>query len=70
MRQDEGSASDKPADAAGEVDLNPEAALERLDGWLDGFIALLPNIVLAIVVLVVFGLLSRVVAKQVRLRTR
>ena len=70
MRQDEGSASEKPADAAGEVDLNPEAALERLDGWLDGFIALLPNIVLAIVVLVVFGLLSRVVAKQVRLRTR
>ena len=60
MRQDEGA--DAPAEAGqdvtGEVDVSPEAALERIDSWIDGFISLLPNMAIAAIVLLVFWVLS------------
>lgn len=44
------------------VDLDPAVALEKLDSWLDGFMALLPNIAVALVVFAIFyglGLLAK-----------
>ena len=37
-----------------EVDANPGLIFDKLDGWLDGFFRLLPNIGVALVVAVVF----------------
>ncbi len=37
------------ADKQGQIDLNPAVALERIDAWLDGFIRILPNLVIAFV---------------------
>ena len=41
------------------IDADPEMIFNKLDAWLDGFIRLLPNIGIAIVVLVIFWLLAR-----------
>ncbi|WP_017931134.1 mechanosensitive ion channel family protein [Robiginitomaculum antarcticum] len=54
-----------PADKAGEIDVNPAMALERIDAWLDGFIRLIPNIIVAILVVVTFWLLSKLVKRLV-----
>lgn len=48
-----------PQDVPQEVDLNPALALERLDSWLDGFVRLLPNIGVAIIVIILFYFLAR-----------
>ena len=40
-----------------EVDANPGLIFDKLDGWLDGFFRLLPNIGVALVVAVVFWFL-------------
>ncbi len=40
------------------VDLDPAVALEKLDSWVDGFMALLPNIAVALVVFAIFYALS------------
>lgn len=57
--------ADLTADKTGEVDLNPSLALERIDSWLDGFVKLLPNIVVAIVVFFVFLLLAIFIKKAI-----
>ena len=41
-----------------EIDTNVGLIFDKLDGWLDGFFRLLPNIVVALIVLVVFWLLG------------
>ena len=41
------------ADQTGEIDLNPARALERIDSWLDGFVKLLPNLVVALIFAVI-----------------
>lgn len=43
----------------GEINLNPALALDRIDSWLDGAVRLLPNIVVAIIVFVVFYLIAK-----------
>ncbi len=57
-----------------EIDVNPGAALEKLDSWLDGGMRLLPNIVVAFILfLIVWGvarLLKSVVYKQFTRRDR
>ena len=72
MRQDEGSAAETPAEAGvdrtGEIDLSPSAAIERLDGWIDGLVSLLPNIVVALVVLAIFWFLGNVAKRQLQSR--
>lgn len=35
------------------IDLNPGAALERVDSWLDGAVSLFPNIVVAIIIMII-----------------
>jgi len=57
--------TDLAADKAGEIDLNPALAKEKIDSWLDGFIATLPNLTLAIVVFFVFLLIAVLVKKAV-----
>jgi len=53
-------------DANQTIDVDTGVAIERLDSWVDGTIRLLPNIGLAIIVLLIFWGLSRLVRKLVR----
>ena len=48
-------------DVAGEIDLAPGAIIEKIDSWVDGAVALLPNIAVALVLLFVFWVLARLV---------
>lgn len=45
-------------DVPQEIDFNPGMALEKLDTWLDGFVRLLPNMVIAIIVAIGFYFLA------------
>lgn len=47
-------------DAPAEIDLNPALAFEKVDSWLDGMVKLLPNIIVALVVLTLFYILASV----------
>ncbi len=54
--------SGQSEDAPREIDLDPGMAMERLDSWLDGAVRLLPNIIVALIILAIFmglGLLAR-----------
>ena len=62
------------ADTPQEIDLNPGVALEKLDSWLDGFIRILPNLILAIILFIIIyqvaKIVRRLVAKTFRGRGR
>lgn len=70
----ESTTPNNPADVQGQVDLNPQMAIERVDAWIDGAVRLAPNLAVAIVVfLVVFGLgvlVGRIVTSRARSRGR
>ena len=53
-----------------EIDADTDNALGKLDAWLDGFFRLLPNLVLALVVLALFVGLGHLVARLIRGRAR
>ena len=53
------------ADKTGEVDLNPALALEKLDSWLDGFVKLLPNLAIAIILFLIVFFLSGFIKKAI-----
>lgn len=55
-------------DVPEKIDLNPGAILEKIDSWLDGLVRLLPNLVVAMVVMVIFVILARLVARQLEKR--
>ncbi len=55
-------------DKTGEIDFNPSAIFERLDSWLDGLVRLLPNIVVAILLLVGFIFLGRFLSRFIHNR--
>ncbi len=61
-------------DVPGEIDADPTMALERVDAWLDGFIKSLPNMVVALIVLILFFvaamILRRVILKASKSRNR
>lgn len=57
--------TDIAADKTGEVDLNPSLALEKIDSWLDGFVAILPNLVVSIIVFLIFLIIATVAKKVV-----
>ena len=48
-----------------QADANIGSILGKLDGWLDGFFRLLPNIVVALIVAVLFWLLGLGIGKLV-----
>lgn len=52
-------------DTPGKVDLNPGTALERLDTWLDITVKSIPNIVMAIVVMLLFVGLALLVKRLI-----
>ena len=58
-------AQSKTVDVPQQIDLDFGMALERLDSWVDGLIRLLPNIVSAILVLIVFWGASLLVRRLV-----
>ncbi len=62
--QQDSTQNDQPQ----QIDLNPGAALERIDSWVDGFMRLLPNIVVGIIIMVLFYFLGRLVRQIVRNR--
>lgn len=53
------------ADKTGEVDLNPALAVEKIDSWLDGFVATLPNLVVSLIIFFIFYLLAALIKKIV-----
>lgn len=59
-----------PQDTPQEVDFNPGMIFEKLDSWLDGFVRLLPNIGVAIVVAVLFYFLARFVRNLIVKRSK
>lgn len=70
MFQDEQSVSQEQSvveDVPGEIDADPTMALERVDAWLDGLIKSLPNLVVAIIVIVLF-LIAAIVVRRVILK--
>ncbi len=68
------SPESSPADQPQTLDLDPGVIIERLDSWVDGAVRLLPNIVVAIVVFVIFiglaALAKRLVIGQGARRSR
>lgn len=57
MAQNEGLNADK----AGEIDINPGMALEKVDSWVDGLVKLFPNLVIAVIVFALFFVLAKIV---------
>ncbi len=57
-------------DVPQQVDVNLGMARERLDGWIDGAIRLLPNIILAVVVMMAFYGLALLARKLIRRQAR
>ncbi|MEP2776889.1 MAG: mechanosensitive ion channel family protein [Luteolibacter sp.] len=53
--------TESPKDIPQEIDVNPGAAIERVDNWLDGAMKLLPNIVVAVILIIAFWIAARLV---------
>ena len=53
-------------DVPQEIDVDTGTILEKLDTWVDGFIRLIPNILVGIVVFIIFLFIARFVARQLR----
>ncbi len=56
---------DTPKDETGEIDVNPQSIIEKLDGWLDGIIKAIPNILIGILIFIAFLYLGRWLGKVV-----
>ena len=61
MAMPEVSSNDQPQT----LDIDPGMLVERLDTWLDGAIRLLPNIVVAVIVFLLFMVLASVARRLV-----
>lgn len=55
-------------DETGQIDVNPSAIIERVDTWVDGFVKLLPNIGVAILLIIVGYIIARIVSSFVNNR--
>ena len=55
-----------PKDQKGELDVNTQSIVEKLDTWLDGFIRNLPNILIAILVFIVFIYIAKYAGRGIR----
>ncbi|MDP5077105.1 MAG: mechanosensitive ion channel family protein [Nonlabens sp.] len=55
-----------PKDKKGELDVNPQSIVEKLDSWLDGFIKAVPNILIGIAVFIAMLYLGRYLGKLVK----
>lgn len=52
-------------DVPNQIDFNPATMLEKVDNWVDGFVRLVPNILVGIVVFFVFYFVARLVRRLV-----
>jgi len=59
-------ADNQNTDTPKEIDFNPGLLFERIDAWLDGFIRLLPNLVVAILAAVFFFFIARFVGRLIK----
>ncbi len=57
---------DTPKDETGEIDVNPQSIIEKLDTWLDGIIRAIPNILIGIAIFFAFLYLARWLGKVVK----
>lgn len=55
-----------PKDQKGELDVNTQSIVEKLDTWLDGSIRNLPNILIAILVFIVFIYIAKYAGRGIR----
>jgi len=53
-------------DVEGEIDVNPGNFLEKVDTWLDGFVRILPNVLIAVGLFIAIFYLSRWIGKTIR----
>ena len=53
-------------DKTGEIDVNTQSMVEKLDTWLVGFIRNVPNIVIAILVFILFIYIARFMGRVIR----
>ncbi|WP_046756141.1 mechanosensitive ion channel family protein [Kordia jejudonensis] len=53
-------------DKKGELDVNPQSIIEKLDTWLDGFIKAIPNILIGLVIFVAMLYVGRWLGKLVK----
>jgi len=56
---------DIASDKTGEVDLNPSLALEKIDSWVDGFVATLPNLLISIIIFCIFLIIASLVKRAI-----
>lgn len=55
-----------PKDQKGELDINTQSIIEKLDTWLDGFIRNLPNIAIGIIVFIAFIYIAKYAGRGIR----
>ncbi|TXD50123.1 mechanosensitive ion channel family protein [Polaribacter sp. IC073] len=55
-----------PKDQTGEIDVNTQSIIEKLDTWLDGFIKNIPNILIAILVFIAFIYIAKYAGRGIR----
>lgn len=65
LQADSSSIKDLPQ----QIDTNFGVAIERVDNWIDGFIRLIPNLIVAIVVIALFFGLGHLARKIIRRRS-
>jgi len=56
---------DNTETTSSEIDLNPALALEKLDAWLDGFIKILPNLIVAIILFIIFYFMAKFIKRLI-----
>jgi small-conductance mechanosensitive channel len=57
---------EKKPDVEGEIDVNPGNFLEKIDTWLDGFVRILPNVLIAVGLFIAIFYIARWVGTFVR----
>ncbi|MGJ8560881.1 MAG: mechanosensitive ion channel family protein [Litorimonas sp.] len=61
---------DSPAinDTPGEIDFNPGMLIQKLDSWLDGFVRLIPNLAIAIILVIVAYFITKAIGSFIQKR--
>ncbi len=51
--------TEQSTDTPNQIDVNPGMLLEKIDSWVDGFVKILPNMVVAVIIVVIFYFLGK-----------
>jgi len=63
--QDQNNQDSQAQDVSQQVDVDPGMIFEKLDSWVDGFVRLLPNIGIAIVLIIIAFIVAKFVGRLV-----